>query len=45
MFVEADPIPILAADEDVAESAVATGVKFPSPIARIARRRLGATRG
>lgn len=45
VFIEANPNPVLAADEDFAESAVATGLTYPKLIARIVRLGLAAARG
>lgn len=45
VFIEANPNPILAADEDFAASAVAAGLSYPELIGRIVRLGLGAVRG
>ncbi len=44
VFIEANPNPVLASDEDFAESAVATGITYPKLIGRIVRLGLGAVR-
>jgi D-alanine-D-alanine ligase len=45
VFIEANPNPILAADEDFAQSAAKAGIAYPKLIARIVRLGLGAIRG
>ena len=45
VFIEANPNPILAADEDFAASAAKAGLTFPKLIAKIVRLGMGATRG
>jgi len=44
-FIEANPNPILAADEDFAQSALRAGLTYPQLIERILRTGLAATRG
>ena len=44
-FIEANPNPILARDEDFAESALRAGIPFPQLIDRIVRIGLGTDRG
>lgn len=44
-FIEANPNPILAADEDFAQSALRAGLAYPQLIERILRTGLAATRG
>jgi len=44
-FIEANPNPILAEDEDFAQSALKAGLGYPQLIDRIARLGLNATRG
>ena len=44
VFIEANPNPILASDEDFAQSALAAGLPYPKLIERIVRLGLGATR-
>ena len=45
VFIEANPNPILAAEEDFAQSAREAGVSFPKLIGQIVRLGLGAARG
>ena len=44
-FIEANPNPILAADEDFAQSALKAGLSYPQLIDRIVRLGLTAVRG
>ena len=45
VFIEANPNPMLAAEEDFAKSAAAAGLAYPKLIAKIVRLGLGAVRG
>jgi D-alanine-D-alanine ligase len=45
VFIEANPNPMLAAEEDFAKSAAASGLTYPKLIAKIVRLGLGAVRG
>lgn len=45
VFIEANPNPMLAAEEDFAKSAGAAGLTYPKLIAKIVRLGLGAVRG
>ena len=44
-FIEANPNPILAADEDFAQSALKAGLAYPQLIERIVRLGLNSVRG